>query len=169
MKPHHVLILIAALVLLGGGYAFFSAPPEANKVTAIAIPGFIAAVGLTFAALLARRVSRGVIAAAAVVLLFFSALVAFPAVMRTNKMTNFPAASEAWTKATTDDPTLAPRAAADRSVRKAFFAERNSPDHDQTYLVLTLWFLTGVCFMGALVLFFQRSGVAAKPLSTTPS
>ena len=42
MKPHLVLFVAAPLILAAGAFAFVSAPPEANKMTAVIIPSFIA-------------------------------------------------------------------------------------------------------------------------------
>lgn len=145
MRTSVVLSVYALLVLLAGGFAFISAPPEANKTTAIAIPGFIAAVSLGLAALwrnAPRNAGRRWLTVG--VCLLFAGLVAFPAVMRTSKMRNWPEASSQWAAATTADPSLVEKAKADRAVRKAFFTERNSPDHDQMYLVITLWTITGL-------------------------
>lgn len=150
------LFAAAVAVAVLGGYAFASAPPEANKITAVAIPGVIAAVfvGLGIGVHVRGKVgrARGVKIAAGVVALLFAGLVAFPAVMRTQKMTNWPTASAEWQRAVQQDPSLGERAAADRSVRKAFFNERNSPDHDQRYLVITLWSMTAVCVLTALTM-----------------
>jgi len=162
MKPHHVLILAALLVLGGGMYAAFSAPPEASKITAIVIPSVIALVFLVFAALNFKKQSRGMITAAVVACVMFTALIAFPAFRRTMGMTHYPDASKAWTEAATKDTTLVPRATADRAIRKAFFKELGSPDHDQTYLVVSLWFITGVCAMSGLTLLFQRPASRKK-------
>jgi heme/copper-type cytochrome/quinol oxidase subunit 3 len=157
MRTSVILAAYATLVLLAGGYAFVSAPPEANKTTAIAIPGMIAAVSLGLAALwrsAPRNAGRRWLTVGACLL--FAGLVAFPAVMRTGKMRNWPEASTQWTAATAADASLAEKAKADRAVRKAFFSERNSPDHDQTYLVITLWTITGLSAAAAALCAISR-------------
>ena len=142
-KASIILCVYAALVLLAGLFAFIAAPAEANKATSIAVPGTIALIagGLAFSWRKypfggARRI------VAVVVCLLFAGLVAFPAVMRTSKMRQWPEASAQWQAATAADPALADRATADRAVRKTFFNERNSPDHNQSYLMITLWSIT---------------------------
>ena len=157
MRTTLVLSVYAVLVLLAGGYAFLSAPPEANKTTAIAIPGVIAAVSLGLAALwrnAPRNAGRRWLTVGACLL--FAGLVAFPAVMRTSKMQNWPEASTQWAAATAADASLADKAKADRAVRKAFFSERNSPDHNQTYLVITLWSITGLSAAAAVLCGLSR-------------
>ncbi len=152
MKPHLILFAAAPLILAAGGFAFFSAPPEANKMTAVIIPAFIALVLITLGVLNLKKHKASVRWTSVAICLAFAGLVAFPAVMRTGKMKNWPEASEAWQAATAADPTLAPQAASDRSVRKAFFNERSSPDHDQTYLVVTLWSIVGICALSAALI-----------------
>lgn len=163
MKPHLVLFVAAPLILAAGGFAFVSAPPEANKMTAVIIPSFIALIFIVLGIISLTRKAVWVRWTGVAVCLAFAGLVAFPAVMRTGKMRNWPEANAAWQAATAADPTLDSRAASDRSVRKAFFDERSSPDHDQTYLLITLWSIVGVCaFSGLLV---GASPSAARPRS----
>jgi hypothetical protein len=157
MAPVFVLVVYAILMLSGGMYAFLSAPPEANRATAIIIPSVCAAIMLVFAGLIAsgRKTSRGgkpLVWVAGIVALLIGIAIANPARARERKMINWPAASAAWTEATKADPTLAERAAADRAVRKAFFDQRESPDHDQTYLVHTLWTLSISSTLTAIIL-----------------
>jgi hypothetical protein len=138
MKPHLVLFVAAPLILAAGAFAFVSAPPEANKMTAVIIPSFIALFFILLGVVSLVKQAAWVRWTGVVVCLAFAGLVAFPAVMRTGAMANWPEAQQAWQEASEADPTLAPRAAADRGVRKAFFDDRRSPDHDQTYLLITL-------------------------------
>jgi len=144
MRVSLVLLVYAALVLLAGAYALVSAPAEANRATAVMVPGVIAGISGVLAWFWWTAPPNASRRRWATVLLClgFAGLVAFPAVMRTAKMRQWPAASVAWDAAVQADPGLADRARASRDVRKAFFAERGSPDHDQTYLMITLWSLT---------------------------
>ena len=158
MRVSLVLIVYAALVLLAGAYAFVSAPPEANRATAVIVPGVIAAISGILAWLwrtAPRKASRRRWATV-LLCLGFAGLVAFPAVMRTNKMRQWPAASLAWDAAVQADPGLADRARASRDVRKAFFAKLGSPDHDQTYLMITLWSLTVLSVSAAGLIAISR-------------
>lgn len=163
MKPHVILFVAAPLILAAGGFAFFSAPPEANKMTAVIIPSFIAIIFIVLGVISLIRRAAWVRWAGVAVCLAFAGLVAFPAVMRTGKMRNWPEANTAWQAATAADPTLGPRAASDRAVRKAFFDERSSPDHDQTYLLITLWSIVGVCALSGLLV--GASSSAPRPRS----
>jgi len=146
MRVSLVLMVYAVLVLLAGAYAFVSAPAEANRATAVMVPGVIAAISGLLAWFWWTAPPNASRRRWATVLLClgFAGLVAFPAVMRTAKMRQWPAASVAWDAAVQADPGLADRARASRDVRKVFFAERGSPDHDQTYLMITLWSLTAL-------------------------
>jgi hypothetical protein len=144
-KASVILSVYAGLVLLAGLFAFVAAPEEANKATAIAVPGAIALIAGGLAWFWRRSPFSGVRKLVAVgVCLLFAALVAFPAVMRTSKMQEWPLGKAKWEAAIAADPSLADRAASDRALRKAFFSERNSPDHDQTYLLITLWSITAI-------------------------
>ncbi len=157
-KASSILFLYAGLVLLAGLFAFVAAPAEANKTTALAVPGAIALIAGGLAVSWRRYPfdgSRRLVAV--IVCLVFAALVAFPAVMRTSKMQQWPEASAQWQTATAADPALAQRAVSDRAVRKAFFNERSSPDHDQSYLMITLWSITAMSVGAAGLLSRLRS------------
>jgi hypothetical protein len=158
-----VVLLLNALVMIAGGlYAFTSAPPEASRATAIIVPGACAVVMLVLAALIFRaRFSPTLIIVAGVVTLLFALVILFPARARGRALENFPAAAAAWAEATKADPSLAERAAADRTVRRGFFRERNSPDHDQAYLVRTLWTLSVSNFVSTALL-FAAAGLARR-------
>lgn len=152
-KASYILIMYAGLVMLAGAFAFFSAPIEANKATAIAVPGAIALIAAGLAWSWRRYPFDGARKFVAVIVcLLFAALVAFPAVMRTRKMQQWPQASAQWQAAIAANPALARQAELDRGVRKAFFNERNSPDHDQSYLMITLWSITGISVGAAALL-----------------
>jgi len=158
MRVSLVLMVYAALVLVAGGYAFVSAPAEANRTTAVMVPGVIAVISGVMARFwwtAPRNASRRRWPTV-LLCLGFAALVAFPAVMRTGKMRQWPAASVAWDAAVQADPGLAERARAGREERKAFFAERGSPDHDQTYLMITLWSLTVLSVAAAGLVVISR-------------
>lgn len=145
MRYPYPLFLYAFLLILGGLYAFVAAPAEANKLTAIMIPAVCAAVAVGIGVIwLTRSSSR----ARAIIGLYggyvwplvVAALVAMPAMARSRAMENWPKASSEFQTALQADPTLDDT----REKRRAWFRERGSPDHDQTYLITTLWTLVGL-------------------------
>ena len=158
MKPHIVLFVAAPLILAAGAFAFVSAPPEANKMTAVIIPSFIAFFFVLLGVVSLVKQAAWVRWTSVVVCIAFAGLVAFPAFMRTGAMGNWPEAQKAWQEASAADPTLTARAAEDRSVRKAFFDERRSPDHDQTYLLVTLWSIVAVCVLSGILVLVSSGG-----------
>jgi uncharacterized membrane protein len=156
MKSAWVLWIYAVLVVAGGAYAFFSAPPEANRMTAVMIPGVIAVVvaiiGAVIAALAAKakRASggtgkgggggvRAMVIVAMVVLVLVGAMLAMPAMRRGEQLKNYPAAVAALAE---QERTTGTKLEGD--ARREFFRARQSPNHDTTYLVTTLWGLFGL-------------------------
>lgn len=154
-----LVVFAYALVMLAGGlYAFLNAPPEANRATALIIPGACGGVMSILGVAMLRgratsRRGRPLIFVAATLAMLFAGAIRTPAAGRAARMENYPGALHAWEAAAASDPALAARAAADPSVRKAFFAERSSPDHDQTYLVRTLWTLCAASAVTSVLLF----------------
>lgn len=162
-----VLVAFALLMLAGGLYAFFSAPPEANRATALMVPGIAAALILICAAI--TRVGRsrpglatGGWACGLALALLLGAMIAMPTSRRSAAAANYPAALEAFRAAHPDGG-----AALSRDERKAFFRERNSPDHDTTYLTRTLWSLTGLCGVAFVALVIARPRPATPPAGAT--
>jgi heme/copper-type cytochrome/quinol oxidase subunit 2 len=154
MKSAWVLWIYAVLVVCGGAYAFFSAPPEANRMTAVMIPGVIALVvaiiGAVIAALAARAKRAGtgtaggggvraMVIVAMVVLVLVGAMLAMPAMRRGEQLKNYPAAVAALAE---QERTTGTKLEGD--ARREFFRARQSPNHDTTYLVTTLWGLFGL-------------------------
>jgi Kef-type K+ transport system membrane component KefB len=145
-----VLWFTAVLFVAGGLYAYFTAPPEANATTALIIPSVSASVliALGIATWFLRASSRGrfALGAGAVMCMVFALLFMMPAMARQKQLRNYPAALEAW-KASP----LSADPATPRDARRVFFRERQSPDHDTTYLVTTLFSLKAVAWAGGLV------------------
>jgi Kef-type K+ transport system membrane component KefB len=145
-----VLWFTAVLFVAGGLYAYFTAPPEANATTALIIPSVSASVliALGLATRFLRASNRGRIAlgAGAVMCMLFALLFMMPAMARQKQLRNYPAALEAWKASPQSADPATPR-----ETRRVFFRERQSPDHDTTYLVTTLFSLKAVAWAGGLV------------------
>lgn len=145
-----VLWFTAVLFVAGGLYAYFTAPPEANATTALIIPSVSASVliALGIATWFLRTSSRGriALAAGAAMCMLFALLFMMPAMARQKQLRNYPAALEAWKASPQSADPATPR-----ETRRAFFRERQSPDHDTTYLVTTLFSLKAVAWAGGLV------------------
>jgi hypothetical protein len=150
------VILIYAMVMLGGGaVAFFSAPPEANRATALLIPGAIAGVVTIFALLAAmgganKSLGKVGVYGAVVVMLLAAAAIAMPAYRRMIDLQNYPAARAAFDQEVTAGKSF------DGEARKQFYRDRKSPDHDTTYLVRVLWALAAVSLVSGVALLANR-------------
>jgi hypothetical protein len=153
--PAIVMFVYAALMLLAGVIAYFSAPETANPATALIIPGAAAAIIAVCGILtmMAGRSSRmGKIGAHAGVMLtlIFTLLFGYTAMTRTRALQQFPAADAEY-RQSLESGTVQPG----EDARKAFFEERGAPRHDTTYLVRTLWAVTvlsGVTFVTLIIL-----------------
>lgn len=145
-----VLWCTAFLFVAGGLYAFAFAPPEANATTALIIPTASALVLILIGTGVwiwrASRTGRIMLGIGAVSCMGFALLFMMPAMARQKQLRNYPAALEAW-----NSSPLAADTATTRDARKAFFRERQSPDHDTTYLVTTLFALKAIAWAGGLV------------------
>ncbi len=144
-----VLWSTAALFMAGGLYAYFTAPPEANATTALIIPSvsalLLVLLGLGVWIWRASRAGRVLLGVGAVSCMLFALLFMMPAMARQKQLRNFPAATEAWNATPlAADPTTS------RETRRSFFRERQSPDHDTTYLVTTLFSLKAIAWAGGL-------------------
>jgi hypothetical protein len=181
-KPIITVIFLYAITLLGFGlYAFLAAPADANKTTALAIPGgaagVIAVVGLVTFAL--RKGRKWIFAAglAAVLAAVFTFVFMAPARARGKALERVPAIQaeyEAAVRTGTAEQTAGARreffreplsvvkqfeaAVAAGSVentplaRKSFIFARNAPSGDIGYLIFTLWSLTALSAVFAVVL-----------------
>lgn len=170
-----VMVLFAVLLVTGGLVAFVAAPPEANPKTALNIPGTCATIMLLAAGVTYLGVKRPSPRMAMIgghvgmVLPFLFALLFLPpALARTKANANFSEAKAAYDRAVGEGRTFATE-----DEREAFFRERKSPDHDQTYLVVTLWSLialsgaAGVTLI-ALGLRSRREALAARAVESRP-
>lgn len=149
-----VMVVFSVLLVAGGAAAFFAAPPEANPKTALIIPGTCAAVMLLAAAVTAAGIRRGssrmtmIGGHAGMAMPFLFALLFLPPAMaRTKANRNYPEAKVAYDQAIADGAKFATE-----DDREAFFRERKSPDHDQTYLVTTLWSLIALSVVAGVTL-----------------
>lgn len=187
-----VMEFYIGLLLLGGVYAFVSAPPEANRMTAIIIPGACAALMQILSIVtLIRRQHRGrpALPIAAVFALLFALLFMMPAMARTKAFERYPTVKAEWdaavaagtvenTPATRDaffrEPPSAvaafeqalTRGEVTADDRRTFMRQRNAPDHDITYLIRTLWGLKIASWVAGLALFvltLRTRGEAAAP------
>jgi hypothetical protein len=158
-----VLLVVALLFVAGGIYAYTSAPPSASATTALAIPGAAALLLMLMGASVytwrASRTGRILLGVGAASCMGFAILFMMPAMKRQKELRNYPAALEAWNASP-----LAADQTVTREARRAFFRERQSPDHDTTYLVTTLFTLKGVAWAGGLVatILAARARRAAK-------
>ncbi len=156
-----VLVAFAALMLAGGLYAFFSAPPEANRATALLVPGVAALMilvcaGVTRAGFRRPSLATGGWACGLVLAVMLGVMIAMPASRRSADAANYPAALEAFRAAHPDGG-----ASLSREERRSFFRERNAPDHDITFLTRTLWSLTSLCGVAFVALVIARPRPAA--------
>ncbi len=156
-----VFVAYAAVLLGGGVFAFFRAPAEANRATALIVPG-VAAGLVAVCALIVVLGSRrtGVMKAGwtlgLVLAVVLGLMLGMTAGRRSVMAANYPEAKVAYEQA------FAGRADVSREERKAFFKERNSTDHDSAYLAQTLWVLT----FASAVAFFAL--LVAKPTPGRP-
>ncbi len=145
-----VLWSTAALFMAGGLYAYFTAPTEANATTALIIPSvsalLLVLLGLGVWIWRASRAGRVLLGVGAVSCMLFALLFTMPAMARQKQLRNYPAALEAWKASPMSADPATPRDA-----RRAFSRERQSPDHDTSYLVTTLFSLKAVAWAGGLV------------------
>lgn len=158
-----VVFFAYAAVLLGGGvFAFMRAPAEANRATALIVPGVAAALVAACALLVWLGSRRAGIMKAGwtiglVLAVVLGLMLGMTAGRRSVMAANYPEAKVAY------DIAFAGRTDVPREERRAFFKERNSTDHDSAYLAQTLWVLT---FASALAFFAL---LVAKPTPGRPS
>ena len=157
LVPFLVLDVYATLMIMGGVLAFTMAPPEANPTTAIVIPGTFAALIFACAAMVFAGglpainkpgLARLGLNLGTVLALLIALAIAMPANARTKAWQKHPQALQEWNAA------LAAGTVQDQpEAKEAFFDERKAADHDITYLVYTLWGLTGLSVLafGALL------------------
>jgi len=158
-----VLWCTAVLFMAGGLYAFFTAPPEANATTALIIPS-ASAIILVFIGVgvwigRSSRFGRPLLGIGAASCVGFALLFMMPAMARQKQLRNYPAALEAWNASP-----LAADQSVTREARRAFFRDRQSPDHDTTYLVTTLFSLKAIAWVGGLA----SMVLAARARRATP-
>ncbi len=192
MQPARTLTLVfyvtaasyAALLVLFGFRAASQAPQDANTTTAIMIPSVCAALVLLLALVGAwgAGLFRSPTAASAkpapssrasaisghllMVLPFLFALLFFmPYRARAAQLPNFPQANKEFQAAV-----AAGQQFPTRTERRAFFRERNSSDHDTTYLVSVLRNLMIVsCITGAgLIVLGLQVRKHSRSTSTAP-
>lgn len=162
MQTAMVLGVYAAMLIVGGVFAYSSAPQGANAKTALIVPGVCATLALVFGLIASmgaahRRGARigwyGGLALTALCAVAFAAR----AWGTTGRASEFRAVLGAYNSAVALDPTLE-----QPERREAFFRERGAPDHDPTYLRNTLWALSALS-VGA---FFTLLGLR-RPLGPT--
>jgi hypothetical protein len=131
----------------------------------VMIPGVIAVVvaiiGAIIAMLAGKAAKRGgsmrgvrtMVGVALVVLVLVAAMLAMPAMRRGEQLKNYPAAVSALAE---QERTTGTKLEGD--ARRAFFRDRQSPNHDTTYLVTTLWGLFGLTILttGGLAVTWPR-------------
>lgn len=150
MQTAMVLGVYAAALIIGGIYAYGSAPTGANAKTALIVPGVCAVLALVFALVASvgpahySRARLGWYGGIALTALCAAAF-GMRAWGTTEKTSAYRDALGAYNSAVALDPGLA-----ERERRAEFFRERSAPDHDPTYLRNTLWALS-VLSVAALV------------------
>lgn len=148
IAPAVVLDVFATALVIAGLFAFLNAPPQASAKTALIIPGIAATavwiIGfITLAGVRRPKLGRLGFRAGAIVTCAFALLFLVPAYQAHRKLQNYPAAKAEWTQAVAQGTV-----ADDLATRKAFFTQRGSPWHDNTYLVNTLWTLSACSVLG---------------------
>lgn len=167
MKPHHVLILAAALFLGAGLYAAYSTPVGGvggSGVVALLVPLFAAALSIYLATSIRRsgflRRSRSAMLAMLGIAAAMGVTAAIIAVsMHSAKPVSGPPTGES---AVTFEPTAGSKATVTLS--------RSSPSGaDRTNLVFAASFSAGVAMLAALTLAFLRASAADEADEVSPT
>lgn len=173
MTPVIIMLGYAALLVGGGLYAFFNAPPQANAATALIVPGVCAAVMAGLAALTLAQAHRPIgrnwgLRVGTAMALVMALLIAFPAFRRTPAYGAYHRVLPEYTAQLQADPALA-----DAKARTEFFKQRGAPDHDPAYLLRTLWVLSGAGVFAFLGLISSRHALerrrAARAAAENPA
>jgi len=165
VKAAAVLAVYAVVVLALGVLAYAIAPPDANALTALIVPGVIALVAIACAAMAAlintsRAVGMVGIHLGLVVLLLVTLGVGHRAWATHQAVRAYEQALPEWRQALDageqDDTDQA---------RAAFFEARDAPDHDKAYLRTTLLAVAGTSLAAFVLLLAMRP----KPADRTPT
>ena len=156
MKPHHVLILAATLLVGAGLYGVYSTPHGASAVGAVLTllaPSVGAAIAIVFAVRVRRSDSERVSRAAAFSLLALAALLAAGAIYAAVTMHRHPPGADDVSVQTplAESPTS-------NSTKGSFTVQRSvATALDSTHLVFATGFSAGVALLAAVTLAFLRA------------
>jgi hypothetical protein len=158
--PAAIVMFAASAAILGFGlYAFTSAPPDANKMTAIMIPGAIAGLldlcGVAALLLGAKSpgLARNAVIIGTLICMLTAGVVGMQGWKRQQSVQRHKDALAEWTRMVTPDEQRGIASRPDNPEnKKAYFEGKDAPLADPTYLVNALFGIAGVGGLAFLLL-----------------
>lgn len=157
--PAAIVMFIASAAILGFGlYAFTSAPADANKMTAIMIPGAIAGIldlcGVAALLLGAKSpgLARNAVIIGTLVCMLTAGVVGMQGWKRQQSVQRHKDALAEWTRMVTPDERGIASRPDNPENKKSFFEVKDAPLADPSYLVTALYGIAGVGGLAFLLL-----------------